>query len=271
MNRCTVLGGQGFIGRHLTRYLRGLGYEVWVPDREALDDYLKMPETTLGEVFYCIGLTADFRARPFDTVRAHVSLLADVLERARFDSLLYLSSTRVYAQAASTAVDESLVVNAQNPSDLYNLSKLMGESLCASVARDSVRIARLSNVLGPEMGTDCFVGQLLKQAHDGHITLLSHRESVKDYILVDDVVSLLARIARSGKMRTYNVASGANISHAWWLDQLQSLTGCTLQVDDSAERHWFAPIDIGRVIDEFGFKPRSVQENLPELLAHSVL
>jgi len=95
MNRCTVLGGQGFIGRHLTRYLRGLGYEVWVPDREALDDYLKMPETTLGEVFYCIGLTADFRARPFDTVRAHVSLLADVLEQ------LGLIACCTYRQRAS--------------------------------------------------------------------------------------------------------------------------------------------------------------------------
>ena len=41
---------------------------------------------------------------PFDTIRAHVSVLSEVLEHAEFESLLYLSSTRVYGRSRTTSV-----------------------------------------------------------------------------------------------------------------------------------------------------------------------
>ncbi len=52
----------------------------------------------LGHAFYCIGLTADFRSRPFETIEAHCGLLKEVLSGSRFSSFVYLSSTRVYAR-----------------------------------------------------------------------------------------------------------------------------------------------------------------------------
>jgi len=33
-----------------------------------------------GHVIYCIGLTADFRQKPFETIEAHVSKLAEVAQ-----------------------------------------------------------------------------------------------------------------------------------------------------------------------------------------------
>ena len=91
--KAAVFGAQGFVGRHLTDYLRGAGWEVLALGRG--DETWR--GQALGHVFYCIGLTADFRTRPFDTLEAHVSLAAEILREAAFDSFLYCSSTRVYA------------------------------------------------------------------------------------------------------------------------------------------------------------------------------
>src|SRR5687768_14738265 len=87
----TVLGSQGFVGRHVVQELEQRGLPYFAPPREA-----PLSGTPLGDVIYCIGLTADFRSRPFETVEAHVVKLRDVLEGCDLDSLLYLSSTRVY-------------------------------------------------------------------------------------------------------------------------------------------------------------------------------
>src|ERR1039457_2553989 len=138
----TVLGSQGFIGSLLVRHLRQIGVNVFAPPR----DDPAIFTNSLGHLFYCAGLTADFRQKPVATIRAHVSYLVDVLEQANYESLLYLSSTRVYAGATGSREEEKLRVNPCEPSDLYNLSKLTGEAACLAFKKKNVRIARLSNV-----------------------------------------------------------------------------------------------------------------------------
>ena len=259
--RCTVLGGHGFIGRHLVRYIESQDMDVWVPER---DDPRIFAEA-LGRVFYCIGLTADFRSRPFETIRAHVSVLSDVLERANFDSLLYLSSTRVYGRSSVTSEQSPLPVLSQAPSDLYNLSKLLGESICLSTESQHVRVARVSNVIGPAMGSDNLVARLVHDAQAGSVRLLTNPDSVKDYILVDDVVRLLFRIAHGGMHRMYNVASGKQTLHREWLSALQQATGCTVESDPRSPMQSFPAIDTSRIEKEFGFKPTPIFTAIPQL------
>jgi nucleoside-diphosphate-sugar epimerase len=251
----TVLGASGVIGRHLVARLRAAGETVYTPGRGEPGLY----QRALGHVIYAIGLTADFRQRPYDTVQAHVSLLAEVLQRADFSSLLYLSSTRVYARAAHGREDLPLPVQPQDPSDLYNLSKLMGESLCLSSGRAGVRVARLSNVVGGEDADSAnFVPSLLREARSGRIRLQTAADSAKDYIHIDDVADLLPRIAVHGRERLYNVASGVQTTHAQWAQQLAALTGCAVEIAPGAPTAGFAPIDITRIRTEFGYAPRPV-------------
>lgn len=256
MSTLTVLGASGYIGRHLVAHLRAQGHTVWAPERGDAQVFSQ----PLGHVFYCVGLTADFRSRPFDTVDAHVVLLSEVLRRAQFDSLLYLSSTRVYMGAASTEEDAPLTVLPGDPSYLYNLSKLMGESLCHASGRTGVRVVRLSNVVGPGMDghSGNLVADLVHQARQGVMVLRSHPSSVKDYIHIEDVVQWLPLIALGGKFATYNVASGVQTTHARWLEWLQARTGCTVEVTDSPPLQHFPPIDVQRLQREWGVLPRTV-------------
>ncbi len=71
----TVLGSKGFIGGHMLSALQKTGAECYAPLRDDLDVFTKQ----LGTVFYCIGLTNDYKDRPHDTVEAHASLLNRIL------------------------------------------------------------------------------------------------------------------------------------------------------------------------------------------------
>lgn len=237
MTRCTVFGASGFIGQALTRALIDAGHEVHAPGRgEHLDLAID-----LGHVFYCIGMTADFRSRPFDTVRAHVSLLLDLLERHRFQSFLYLSSTRVYAGADRAHEDVPLTVNPHDPSDLYNLSKLAGEAICLHSGKPRCRIARLSNVVGFDPHSRNFHAELIREALSGRILLQSAPSSEKDYILLRDAVGLIMRIGLHGEAPVYNVASGVNLTHERWCAALARATDCTVGHAPDAPEYRFPP------------------------------
>lgn len=247
----TVLGGSGYIGHHLVTQLRILGYDCWAPDR-ADPALLQRP---LGTVFYCIGLTADFRSRPFETVQAHVCHLREVLQHGQFDQLVYLSSTRVYLGAEDTYEDQSLTVSPGDPDDLYKLSKLMGESLVLHSGR-TCKVVRLSNVVGGTHGNpDSFVESLWRDARSGPILLRSDPQSAKDYIHVNDVVDLLALVAWRGKQRIYNLASGEQTTHAQWLDYISSVTGSIWSVKPDAILQQFLPIRAARLQAEFDYFP----------------
>lgn len=253
MNRCTVLGGQGYIGQNLVAYLRTQGWDCFVPVRGDASIF----SDDLGVVFYCVGLTADFRTRPLDTVEAHVVLLQKVLREASFDKLIYLSSTRVYLGAHDTHEDQPLFVQPGNPDDLYKLSKLMGESLTLHSGRPGV-VVRLSNVVGGNAGNaNTFVYSLLNDARKGRILLRSDPQTAKDYIHIDDAVALLQRIAHGNKQQTYNFASGVQIAHAQWLQRIAQTTGQSgYEVVPNAPCQTYKPIHIERIYAEFNFYPQ---------------
>lgn len=258
----TILGASGFIGAHLLAQLEASGYECFAPAR---DDGAVFGRE-LGHVIYCIGLTADFRQRPFDTVRAHICFLAEVLEKANFESLLYLSSTRVYVGAASGGEDAPLVAG-----DLYNLSKLAGESLCLASGRANVRVARLSNVFGGDFFSDNFLPSILRAAvRDGRVVLNTALGAAKDYVALEDVVKILPLIALQGKQGIYNVAGGTNVSNVALLEKLAQFTGCTYTVDKNAPAAFFPTIAIGKLQKEFDFKPLSLLGELEKLVQQAI-
>ena len=258
----TVLGASGFIGSNLVRWLRAQAIPHSCPSRGK-----SLIGRPLSHVVYCIGLTADSLEKPFETVHAHVSRLADLLEHAQFDSLLYLSSTRVYAGSREGREDAALEVNPNEPDDLYNLSKLLGESMCLSTRRPNVRVVRLSNVYGNDFSSQNFLSSVLRDVVEKRkVVLRTSLESEKDYVSIDDVVAILPSISLSGAHRIYNIASGHNTSHRAIVEKLVQLTGCDIEVLPAAGTIQFPKISIDRVRNEFGFRPTPVLDSLVALV-----
>lgn len=227
----TVFGANGFVGRGLVSYLRGKGYDV----RELVRGDNTWRNADLGHAFYCIGLTADFRSRPFETIEAHCSFLKEVLSGARFSSFVYLSSTRVYARASSTDEAAAIPVVSADPDDLYNISKLMGESACLGSGLSNARVARLSNVFGEDLESQNFLTSVLSDAtkHKA-VHLRTSLSSEKDYVWIGDVVRALETIAREGSDPITNVAYGRNTSHGEILEAVAAATGAVVSVATDA-------------------------------------
>ena len=259
MAKFCIFGASGFIGKHLCDHLAKQGHEVVAVSRGSFPN----KRSHVGHAIYCIGLTADFRTKLVETARAHVALLADVIESYRFDSLLYLSSTRVYAGLKRGDEDVPLSVNPANADHVYSLSKLTGESICLA---QGCRVARLSNVIGPGDDSENFLVSLLRDAEQaGRVVFNTSPRSAKDYIDVDDVSSLLTQIALSGKRQLYNVASGVKIDNNTIARMVAEKTGAIVSFAPDATTISFPPIDISRVKAEFGFTPTPFKTTFTKL------
>ncbi len=273
--KATVLGGSGFIGRHLCESLRAGGHDVYCPSR----DENWQQQASLGTVFYCIGLTADFRSRLLDTVEAHVCVLRELVAKDNYDKIVYLSSTRVYAGALSTREDAALQVRSDTPSDLYNLSKLMGESIVLNANTQGANsansakgvVARLSNVIGDGDTSEMFIPAILREASEtGSVVFQTAPESAKDYVAISDVCRWLIELAQTGQRQIYNLASGVNTTHQEIADCLVG-NGIGVTFVDGAPTTSFPRIQIDAITAEFerptfvflDYLSRSVAQRLP--------
>lgn len=261
----TIFGAEGFVGSGLARHLADRGH-----DCQRVGRWDRAP-AHLGHVVFAIGLTADFRARPFDTMEAHVSKLSSTLQAGGFDSFTYLSSTRVYGNLDPNLVaDEtmSLVVNPNRPSDLYNVSKLAGESLCLSVANETVRVVRLANIYGPEDRSENFLTAVLRDAMSGRQPqFFNAMTSAKDYVDMRDVLEALEIIALQGKNRIINLASGRNVTDREIAALIKRHTGLSAVARDGAAEIRFPQISIERLIAETDIRPREIADAFPFLIA----
>lgn len=244
MTDLTVFGAGGFVGRAVVTEARARGLNVRAVTRGD-DSWRGAP---LGTVICTIGRTADFRTRPHETIEAHGAVLSDLLQHGRFEHFLWCSSTRVYAGVDATAEDTVLRVNPNDPDQLYNISKLAGEALCLALPHPGIRVARLSNVVGPGMPAQTFLASLMAAANRGHIDLGQALGSSKDYIVLGDVVRALLALALAPQApRLVNIASGRNTSHQAIVQLLQQQTGCTIRVRPDAPTVTFPAIDTTRL------------------------
>ncbi len=169
----------------------------------------------------------------FDTLRANTSLLADLLEKADFDALVYLSSARIYRHAEHTGEEAAIFVRPGDPEDLYDLTKLAGEALCNASNRSNVRVVRLTNVVGPDFTSKNFLIDLIRNAcDDGEVNLHTAPQSEKDYVRLEDVLDLMPQIVISGRHTCYNFGSGRNLSHSELRRHHRCMLRCPIEYRD---------------------------------------
>lgn len=259
----SVFGSNGFIGSNMVDFLKKekIEYEELDPNDQQIF------EKELGHVIYCIGITGDFRERPFDTVEAHVCLLSKILKRCKYESFLYLSSTRIYHNSSTTNENSQITVNPNEFEEIYNISKIMGESLCLTTNNPNVRIARLSNVVGNNFNTDNFLSSLIHDAVvNKKIILYSTNLTEKDYVNVNDIVKILPKISLKGKYKIYNIASGKNIKVKEIVRELKKSINCEVIFASDAIERIHPIIDIQRIKKEFNYEPTPILDEVKKII-----
>jgi nucleoside-diphosphate-sugar epimerase len=258
VTRRTVIGASGFVGGRLLERLQAAGVETFAPRR---GDEAALFSQDLGQVYYCAGLTADYLARPFDTVEAHVTLVARLLKEAKFDHLVYLSSTRLYDSlgAKGGREEDVLALSPAEPRHLYDLSKGLGENLCLTQSGGRAAVARLSCVFDWSARATGFLPEWLRRAErERTIELDSSTGYVRDYIHLDDTVEALCAISDRQARGIFNVASGENVTNGE-LAEVFARHGWTVRLARETSKQ-AAPLCSVEAIAGLGVRPRRVRD-----------
>ncbi|QBH97931.1 NAD(P)-dependent oxidoreductase [Limnobaculum zhutongyuii] len=226
MSHFTIVGSSGFIGSEIKRRLINTNVMVWTPARDELSEVFSRD---LGTVIYCAGY-GDCSNSPFDVLNANTTFLAEILEKASFKHLIYISSTRVYMGNISSHESTDLTVCSDDQRRLFNLTKLVSEELCLKSKRN-VTILRPSNVYGIALNSPLFLPQITKDAIlKKEINFYVSPMYAKDYVSVHDVANVCCFFAfnQDKSQIIYNVAAGYNTTAEEISDLLQAETGCNV-------------------------------------------
>lgn len=214
-----VTGASGFLGRHLMAALREHGENVAAhtsADGDIARDPIRAED--VRHVYHLAARTyvPDSWTDPRGFYEVNVLGTVNVLDFCRRQGAsLTLLSSYVYGRPDRLPITEDHPVRAFNP---YSHSKILAEQT-AAFYRDAfnvpVAVIRPFNLYGPWQPKHFLIPTLLMQALSPEcnaITVADDRPK-RDYIFVDDVVSLLLRqLDQAHAGGVYNAGSGTSIS-----------------------------------------------------------
>ena len=146
-----------------------------------------------------ISALADCETNPLETLHCNVSATANVLDFARkmnVPHVIFASTSAVYENCDTDVFTEDLEVN---PRLYYSLSKKMSEELVHSYREhygSKVTVLRFFNVFGPDgdqtRPNPPLLNFVYRELMKGKAPVLSgDGEQVRDFVCIDDVVSML--------------------------------------------------------------------------------
>lgn len=285
-----ILGGSGFVGRHVAVLLAQAGHRVTLADRLPLDQNL--PPDIAAQVswqllelgaadwdalvadadvvhFYAWGsLPATANANPGGDLLLNVGAMIDMLDalhRRGHGRVVFSSSGgTIYGKLQHIPVREE---HPSAPITAYGAGKASAEiylGLYRAMHGIDCRIARISNLYGAGQNLARGLGAVTTFLHHAltgqQITIWGTGEVVRDYIHISDAAKCLCRLATipRGEAFVFNVGSGAGITLNDIIIELEQRLSCKLDVLRTATRPFDVPIsvlDISRARDVLGWAP----------------
>ncbi len=280
-----LIGGGGFIGRHLARAIAARGAKVIAATRNAVEfshdgirnvcgtfdrpeDYLPLLEASTA-VFNAASATTPGASagRPMMELEGNLRPMLSLLDALHATPLplTYLSSGgTVYGNVTGAPPDEEVAAHARS---YYGAAKASAEQFAAAWAQQtsgSVTILRPSNVYGPgQVARPGFgiIPTAFECARTGHaLTVWGDGSSTRDYLFIEDFVHacMAALDAPEPGTFVYNVGSGQPVSLNALLDAIDATTNTPINRQYRPGRTvdvLHTPLDLSSIKAGLGWSP----------------
>ena len=265
--RALVTGAGGFIGHHLTAYLKQRGYwvrgvDLKLPEFEPspADEFLlldlRRPENTLtacqgiADVYNLaanmggIGFIERYKAVIMhDNVLINMHML-EAAREARVERYLYTSSACVYPgyrqQVAEVTPLKEEDAYPADPEDGYGWEKLFSERQCRHYTEEyglETRVVRFHNIFGPlgtfeggrEKSPAAICRKVALAANGDEIEVWGDGEQTRSYCYIDDCVEGIYRLMQSGHRDPLNLGQDRMITINQLVDIVAGIAGKRLR------------------------------------------
>ncbi|MCB1378166.1 MAG: NAD-dependent epimerase/dehydratase family protein [Alphaproteobacteria bacterium] len=301
-----IIGGNGFLGRHLCRHLHELGRTATIvsrtSDREFLDNYA--PEMRLmtavdfashlerevasAQTLVHLASTsvpATYVRQPWLELTTNVAPAFEILARAVAVNpgirLVFLSSGgTIYGTGHNSPIGEDMPAQPISP---YGYGKLALEEAIRFLGRSAslnYAILRVSNPVGSfQMRPDQGIASVAwRAARSGEVlTLFNGGEQIRDFIDADDVARAIVAAADGKEYRavTWNVGSGVGTRVTALLDLIESLSGLSIRRKLQPGRATdvsYSVLDCSRVLQDLGWQARiPLEESVHKLISDKTI
>ncbi len=287
-----ILGGRGFIGRHVALLLAHTGHNVMLADRvrpeysfppDAAERISWQPlefasadwdalvaEAAVVHHYAWTSIPASANNNPFGDLTSNVAGTLALLEalRRRGDARIVFASSggTVYGRLQKIPVSED---HPLMPITAYGAGKAAAEiylGLYRALHGLDCRVARIANPYGAGQNLVRGQGAVTTFVHraltNQPIVIWGNGEVVRDYIHVTDVASALVALAlrpHLDKFRTFNIGSGTGVSLNDLIAELERRLNRRLDVRREPARPFDVPVsvlDISRARNILGWTPR---------------
>lgn len=241
MRTIWITGAQGFIGRHLARYISdestqvvGLGHGLWHSSDANkwgvtawLNGHVSASNLThlLGAygtpsaIYHLAGGSSVGAAvaNPHEDFQRTVTTSAELLDWLRLHApdipLVAVSSAAVYGAGHDGAIAEDAVAS---PSSPYGTHKLLMEELCRSYTKTygmSIILPRLFSVYGSDLRKQLLWDICCKLAYEKALELGGSGSELRDWTNVNDIAHVLSQLpGRCSHMGgVINIAAGEGV------------------------------------------------------------
>ena len=249
-NRLLVVGGTGFIGRHVVQQALNLGWQVsnlsLRPVAEAdlpgvrcvsvdLTEREKVKAVLDGDQFeYVVNCGGYINHAPYfaggaEIFDAHFQGLLNLLEyidRSSLKRFVNFGSSDEYGNAEAPQVE----TYREAPISPYSMAKVAASHFLQMLYRTEgipTVTLRLFLTYGPRQGDKRFLPQIIRGCLEGRSFPVSLGEQVRDFCYVQDTVEAVFAALQSDTAdgEVFNIASGQPVSICQMIETVQRLVG----------------------------------------------
>ncbi len=228
MKKILITGHRGFIGKRLVKILSQKKYELifFEGDVTKKQDWKKYNRFNL-----LIHLAANVNIKkswtfPKNTILNNVSSSMFAVENCiENDAHLIFLSSYLYGNTKLLPTPENHRIISLNP---YALSKEINEKylkFCEKEFDLKLTILRPFNIYGPGQSPTSTIPELINQAFENDFIKVENLDTYRDYLYVDDLVSVLNKIIILNKPgNIFNVGSSNSYSIKNIIELIQKIT-----------------------------------------------